>query len=322
MSFDDFMKRLKALWAESQVRRDLALVAISLVGGVALALYWTAAPPPLPSALPAPVAQHAPEAAPSPPVQAEAPPVVAAPRLAPEETWRQNAVISATEPQAPMIAIVIDDMGVNRRGAEQALKLPAPITLSFLPYAQGVAGFVKTARASGHEILVHVPMEPKGAADPGPHALRVGQTADEIRANLIWDLGRFDGYVGVNNHMGSKFTADAEAMRPVMEELKTRGLMFLDSRTGPDTQAANIARAVGVPVLSRDVFLDNDDEGAKVEAQFSRLERLARKKGAAIAIGHPHPETLAILEKWIPEAKARGFILVPLTAILKHHQAS
>ncbi len=319
MSFDDFIKRLKALWAEPQVRRDLALAAISLAGGIALALYWTATPPP---PAPAPIAQHAPEVAPLPLVQAEAPPAIPAPTPAPEQTWRQNAVAPLAVAHAPMIAIVIDDMGVNRKGTEQALKLPAPITLSFLPYAQGVAGFVKTARENGHEILVHIPMEPKGPADPGPRALRVSQSADEIRANLIWDLARFTGYVGVNNHMGSKFTADAQAMRPVMEELKTRGLMFLDSRTGPDTQAANIARDVGVPVLSRDVFLDNDDEGAKVEAQFSRLEKLARKNGAAIAIGHPHPETLAILEKWIPEAKARGFTLVPLTAIMKHHQAS
>ena len=318
MSFDDFIKRLKALWAEPQVRRDLALAVLSLAGGFALAFYWTATPPAPPPAPSAPVVQYAPEVAPPPPVQAETPPAA----IEPEQTWQQNAVTPANEPQAPMIAIVLDDMGVNRKGTERALKLPAPITLSFLPYAQGVAGFVKTARASGHEILVHVPMEPKGPADPGPHALRVGQSADEIRANLIWDLGRFEGYVGVNNHMGSKFTADAEAMRPVMEELKTRGLIFLDSRTGPDTQAASTARAVGVPVLSRDVFLDNDDEGAKVEAQFSRLEKLARKNGAAIAIGHPHTETLAILEKWIPEAKARGFTLVPLTAIMKRHQAS
>lgn len=319
MSFDDFIKRLKALWAEPQVRHDLALAVISLAGGVALALYWTAEPS-TPSQ--APIVHPVPEIAPPPQAQADEPPVILAPERAPMQAWQQNAVPAVAVPQTPMIAIVLDDMGVNRKGTEQALKLPAPITLSFLPYAQGVAGFVKTARESGHEILVHIPMEPKGHADPGPRALRVNQTEDEIRANLIWDLGRFDGYVGVNNHMGSKFTADAEAMRPVMEELKNRGLMFLDSRTGSDTQAANIARELGVPVLSRDVFLDNDDEGAKVEAQFSRLEKLARNNGAAIAIGHPHPETLAILEKWIPEAKARGFTLVPLTAIMKRHQAS
>ncbi|HEY4343531.1 MAG TPA: divergent polysaccharide deacetylase family protein [Parvibaculum sp.] len=324
MSWDDFIKRIKALWAEPQVRRDLALGVLSLAGGVALALYWIAAPPPPPKLAAGP---QVPTILPSPQKQVGTPPAILppaseTPKAEPEPTWKRNAVALAETPQAPMIAIVLDDMGVNRKGTERALKLPAPITFSFLPYAQGVAGFVKAARAGGHEILVHVPMEPKGSADPGPHALRVGQTPGEIRANLIWDLGRFDGFVGINNHMGSKFTADAAAMRIVMDELKTRGLMFLDSRTGADTQAANTAREVGLPTLSRDVFLDNDEEGGKVEAEFGRLEKLAKERGSAIAIGHPHPETLAILEKWIPEAKARGFTLVPLTAIVKRHQAS
>jgi polysaccharide deacetylase 2 family uncharacterized protein YibQ len=322
MSWDDFIKRIKALWAEPQVRFDLALAAISLAGGVALALHWTAAPPPPP---PAPAGPPAPQAALVPPKPATpAVPLKAeAPRAAePEPAWKRNAVALAAEPQAPMIAIVLDDMGVNHKGTERALSLPAPITFAFLPYAQGVQTMVATAKTRGHEILVHVPMEPKGHADPGPHALRTGETPAEIGADLIWSLGRFSGYVGINNHMGSKFTADASAMRLVMEELKRRGLMFLDSRTGPDTQAANVARELGVPVLSRDIFLDNDEEGGKVEAEFSRLEKRAREKGSAIAIGHPHPETLAILEKWIPQARERGFTLVPLTAIVKRHQAS
>jgi polysaccharide deacetylase 2 family uncharacterized protein YibQ len=261
-----------------------------------------------------------PAVTPAPQKQTEAPPLT--PEPASEPAWKRNAVALPDVPQAPMIAIVLDDMGVNRRGTERAMALPAPITFAFLPYANGVEAMAATARAQGHELLVHVPMEPKGPADPGPHALRTGQTGAEIAANLTWSLGRFGGYVGINNHMGSKFTADRPAMRLVMDELKRRGLMFLDSRTGADTEAANAAREVGVPVLSRDVFLDNDDEGAKVEAQFSRLEKLARTHGAAVAIGHPHPETLTILEKWIPQARAKGFTLVPLTAIVKRHQAS
>ncbi|MCE9651439.1 MAG: divergent polysaccharide deacetylase family protein [Parvibaculum sp.] len=325
MSFDKFLKRLKALWAEPQVRRDLALAAFSLAGGIVLALWWTAAPPPAPHPVPGirePATQQ-PAVPPAPQKQTEAPPLAPpAPEATPEPTWKRNAVALAAVPQAPMIAIVLDDMGVNRHGTERAMALPAPITFAFLPYAHGVETMAATARAQGHELLVHVPMEPKGPADPGPHALRTGETPAEIGADLTWALGRFPGYVGINNHMGSKFTADASAMRLVMQELQTRGLMFLDSRTGADTQAANMAREVGVPVLSRDVFLDNDEDGAEVKAQFSRLEKLAREHGAAVAIGHPHPETLTILEKWIPEAKARGFTLVPLTAIVKRHQAT
>jgi polysaccharide deacetylase 2 family uncharacterized protein YibQ len=329
MSRAHYIKRIKDLWEKPQVRRDLLLGALSLAGGVLLTLYWTATPtPPLSQALHTPQAPAVPVVA-----QAEEPalPPIGAPVLpaeepevapVPEPAWKRNAVAMATPPDGPMIAIVIDDVGVNRKGTARALDLPAPITLSFLPYAQGVAGFVKTARERGHEILVHVPMEPKGPANPGPRALRTGETPEQIRANLIWDLEQFDGFVGINNHMGSKFTADAGGMRVVMDELKIRGLMFLDSRTGPDTQAANVAREVGLPTLSRDVFLDNDEEGGKVAAEFTRLEKIAREHGQAIAIGHPHAETLAILEKWIPEAKARGFTLVPLTAILLRHQPS
>lgn len=328
MSRKKFVKRLKALWKKPQVRRDLALAVVSILGGIVLALHWTAAPPPPPVEAPGPQVPLASALVPPPPPDAApvANPVAKEPagkvEAAPLPAWKRNAVTLASIPETPMIAIVLDDMGVNRKGTERALALPAPITFAFLPYAPGVAGFARTARESGHEILVHVPMEPKGPADPGPHALRTGETPDEIRANLAWDLSRMEGFVGINNHMGSRFTADANGMRVVMEELKKRGLMFLDSRTGADTQAANTARELGLPTLSRDVFLDNDEEGGKVQAEFGRLEKLARERGSAIAIGHPHPETLAILEKWIPEAKARGFTLVPLTAIVKRHQAS
>jgi polysaccharide deacetylase 2 family uncharacterized protein YibQ len=226
------------------------------------------------------------------------------------------------QPREPMIAIVLDDMGPNRKGTERALNLPAAVTFSFLPYAPDIAAFVKTARDRGHEIIVHVPMEPVGTADPGPHALRVSQTPDEIRTNLAWDLSRFDGYVGINNHMGSRFTSNADDMNVVAAELKKRGLLLLDSRTSAETQAANAAHKAGLPTLSRDVFLDNDDEGAAVAAEFEHLEKLARKNGVAIAIGHPRPETLDLLEKWIPEARAKGFTLVPLTAILRHREAT
>lgn len=236
--------------------------------------------------------------------------------------WRRNAVKMAALPREPMIAIVLDDMGPNRRGTERALGLPAPITFAFLPYAPGVAGMVRRAREAGHEILVHVPMEPLGSDDPGPHALRSGETLERLKADLGWNLDRFDGFVGINNHMGSRFTADAGGMRLVMAELKARGLMFLDSRTIANSQGARIAREFGLPTLSRDVFLDHDEEGAEVRAELDRLERLARERGSAIAIGHPHPETLERLEKWIPEAQARGFTLVPLTAILRRHEAS
>lgn len=327
MQWRKYIKYFKGLLAKPQARRNFALAVVSLIGGAVLAVYWTVAPPPANlqyagPQVPHPAAEQNAEIVPPPAVSQPSPAPAVAPAPPPEPAWKRNAVALQSMPSGPMIAIVLDDMGPNRKGTRRALDLPAPITFAFLPYAAGVAGDVALARKRGHEIIVHVPMEPKGDADPGPRALRVAETPDQIRANLVWDLDQFDGYVGINNHMGSRFTADAKAMRVVMEELKARGLMFLDSRTGPDTQAANVARELGLPTLSRDVFLDNDEDGAKVAAQFDILEKIARKYGAAIAIGHPHPETLAVLEKWIPQARERGFTLVPLTSILKYHQAS
>ncbi|HUD51766.1 divergent polysaccharide deacetylase family protein [Parvibaculum sp.] len=316
------LKHIRKLWAQAQFRRDLAVGGLSVALAVGLALYWRAghqpAPPP-PAGPQVPIEGH--EAPPPLPPRAEVPaPVKPAPVEQP--AWKRNAVVLATPPRAPMIAIVLDDMGPNRKGTERALDLPASITFSFLPYAPKVADFVKAARERGHEIIVHVPMEPVGHADPGPHALRTGETDQQLNADLVWNLSQFDGYVGINNHMGSRFTADAKGMALVMKTLKARGLMFLDSRTTAQTEAANAARAAGLPTLSRDVFLDNDEEGTEVTAELGRVEEIARKHGAAIAIGHPHAVTLDMLEKWIPQARARGFTLVPLTAILKYHEAT
>ncbi len=333
MPYRKVFRRIKKLWADPEIRRDVTVGALSLVLAVALAMHWrsgarVAPPAPGPKV---PVARHeAPVAkvAPVPPQAALAPkPPVSQPVLpkhvvAEPPAWKRNAVVPATTPEAPMIAIVIDDMGANRKGTDRAMDLPASITFAFLPYTRNVASSVKLARERGHEILVHVPMEPVGKDDPGPHALRVGETPEELKANLAWCLDQFGGYVGINNHMGSRFTADAAGMRLVMETLKDRGLMFLDSRTSAQTQAANAARAAGLPTLSRDVFLDNEEEGGEVKAELGRLEQIALKHGVAIAIGHPHPITLDMLEKWIPEARARGFTLVPLTTALKHREAS
>lgn len=322
MRHSKLKKHIKALAEKSQLRRDLVLAVVSLVLGIALARYWTApkkaepAGPLVPHAE-APAAEPAPKTA-SLPASNPAPTVQKTERPA----WQRYAAKLEPAPREPMVAIVLDDMGPNRKGTERALSLPAPITFAFLPYAPHVSDFVRSARARGHEILVHVPMEPVGRADPGPHALRVGETPEALRADLDWNLSQFGEYVGINNHMGSRFTADAGGMRLVMGELKARGLLFLDSRTSAETKAADAAHAAGLPTLSRNVFLDNDEEGAEVKAELGKLERLAREHGYAIAIGHPHMETLDILEKWIPEAQARGVSIVPLTAILPHEDAA
>lgn len=232
--------------------------------------------------------------------------------------WVRNAIAFTAEAGKPMIALVIDDVGIDRRRSDAVVALPAPLTLSFLTYAHDLDRQTAAARARGHELMVHVPMQPKSAdADPGPKVLRVRDTQVQLAEKLEWGLGRFNGYVGVNNHMGSRFTTDRAGMQAVMAALGSRGLFFLDSMTAPDSAGVSTARAAGVPVLTRDVFLDNEDTPEEVRYRLEQVEKIALRTGAAIAIGHPHDATITVLRDWIPDAITRGFTIVPVSALVR-----
>jgi uncharacterized protein len=232
--------------------------------------------------------------------------------------WRRYAAGAPASLGRPIIAVVIDDMGPNQKNARRAMTMPAPLTLSFLPYANDLTPMVTRARANGHEVLLHLPMEPINGKlhSPGPNSLLTGLDDQEIGRRLTWNLERFKGYVGVNNHMGSRFTADPSAMAPVMAELKARGLLFLDSRTTPRSVGRRLALQSGVPLGRRDVFLDNERSATEVAAQLREVEDMARRNGSAIAIGHPHDETLDVLENWIGDLERRGFVLAPISTVI------
>lgn len=241
---------------------------------------------------------------------------LATPEL-PLPSWRRHAVAAPDAGARPVIALVIDDMGVDRERSARVIGLKGPLTLSFLAYAGGLDRQTAAARTAGHELMLHIPMEPGSKhVDPGPNVLLSGMKPAELKRRLRWNLDRFGSYVGVNNHMGSKFTADAAAMTVVMEEIKSRGLMFLDSRTTGATLGRVLARRMGVPFLERNVFLDNDNDVAAINARLAEVEKLARRKGTAIAIGHPREATIRALGPWLEGLQARGFQLVPLTALL------
>jgi polysaccharide deacetylase 2 family uncharacterized protein YibQ len=300
-----------------------------------------AAPPPLPPAIvdtrPPPQArQQQASLPPSAPPQPSAPPPVepqpaphAVPAPLPEEpspavptqhepAWLKNAVAVVDPGNRPMIAIVLDDVGATPGDVPGALKLPGPITLSIMTYATNAAKIAAEAHRGGHEIMVHVPMEPINRdADPGPNALLVNLSAAEIARRLDWGLAQFTGYVGINNHMGSKFTQNAPGMRVVLEQLKARGLLFLDSRTIGNSVGDSLAAELGVTHLQRDVFLDDVIDEAGIMRQLAHTEAVARKHGVAIAIGHPHRDTVEALRRWIPQAEAKGFVLVPISAVAK-----
>jgi polysaccharide deacetylase 2 family uncharacterized protein YibQ len=235
-----------------------------------------------------------------------------------DAAWLRNAVAFAVPHGKPMIAVVLDDVGVARSHAELAIDLPGAVTLSFMTYADGVADMAARARAKGHELMLHVPMQPlDGDVDAGPQVLAVDQSEQELLKRLAWGLDRFPGYIGINNHMGSRFTQDERGMAVVLAELKRRGLLFLDSRTIGNTVGDKLAARMGVAHVMRDVFLDNEMDEDAVYRKLVETERIAASKGQAVAIGHPHPATIAALRAWIPKAEARGFVIVPLSAVAK-----
>ena len=242
------------------------------------------------------------------------------PSLAAIRTWQINALPFEPDDR-PQIAIVIDDMGVDRRRSDLVIALPPPLTLSYLTYGKNLDTQTDNARQAGHELLMHIPMEPSSTTvDPGPNVLLSGMDETELLHNLRWNLDQFDGYVGINNHMGSRFTSDFNGMANVMKELNSRGLMFLDSLTSADSQGSRAARSFGIPHLTRNVFLDHEDDLDAINRRLRDTEQLARRQGHAIAIGHPRDNTLAALTSWLEVVEDKGFQLVPLTALLKPKQ--
>ena len=187
----------------------------------------------------------------------------------------------------PRIALVIDDMGFDRVNSALAVKLPATVTLSYLPNAPDVQRQVRVARLRGHPVMLHLPMEtPSHRGRPGVNVLALKGSEQILRERMIRLLGSFDGYIGVNNHMGSRFTRDAGRMEIVVSELRRRGLFFVDSRPSN--------RSVG-----------------------GETERLARCTVSAIAIAHPRTSTMELLGPWVRNLDDRGFRLVPVTDLLK-----
>ena len=295
----------------------------AVIGRVAAAV---GAIPPEGMSDPAMMTPAAPPAGPEPSDQRRDPETVAlldvpADLVAPETgqlrtpTWLRNAVHSVADPR-PAIAVVIDDLGLNRRGTAALNGLRAPLTLAFMPYATDLDEQTRAARAAGHELLVHVPMEPRTEEWPGPNALTSQLGPAELVSRLRSHLRSFGGFVGVNNHMGSLLTTDSERMAILMAELRQRDLLFLDSRTTRESIAAREAQRSQVPFAQRDVFIDNDLELSSVLRALAHAENIARRQGHAVAMGHPHDVTIEALKRWLPGLDVRGVALVPISAIV------
>ncbi|MBI3506142.1 MAG: divergent polysaccharide deacetylase family protein [Proteobacteria bacterium] len=289
-----------------------------------------------PAGTPAPATPVQSEPAPAPP--AAAPPQVAArptpaprvvaPPLPPRDveapTWVRFARPFDPEDKRPRIALIITDLGKSQAATNAAIQnLGGGITLAFTPYADGLAQWVALARAAGHEVLITLPMEPTDFpnTDPGPQTLLTTLTSRQNMERLNWTLERAQGYVGVVNAQGSRFTASTDAMRPVIDRLFQRGLLFVDARATLASVATRVADDVGVPRAFADRLIDQEASRPAIDRALADLERLARQNGAAMGIAQTYPVTFERLINWLPQLDARGIALAPVSAIVNRQPA-
>ncbi|HTO88889.1 MAG TPA: divergent polysaccharide deacetylase family protein [Thermoanaerobaculia bacterium] len=223
------------------------------------------------------------------------------------------------ERTGPSVAILIDDLGNDRAAVARIAAWPFAVAGAVLPDLPGSPAAARALAESGKEVLLHLPMEPHGypAVRPGPGVILRSQSDAEIERTLEEDLESVPGASGMNNHMGSAATADARVMRAVVAVLARRGLYFVDSRTTGSTVARDAAEAAGVPSTSRRVFLDDVATPEGVERSFEQLLGRAREEGSALAIGHPHPATLSVLEQELPTLARRGVRLVKVRDLVQ-----
>jgi len=211
----------------------------------------------------------------------------------------------------PRLAIIIDDLGYDRSAADAVLALGFPLTVSVLPHLPLSGELAEEAQRRGDQVMLHLPMESEAdGAKPEDIELRVGMSTSQVDATLAGMLETVPYAAGVNNHQGSRATADPALMQALMPALRQRGLFFVDSRTDAKTVAYDMAERAGVPAASRKVFLDDVASRDAILKQLNLAARDAQRDGFTIAIGHPRPATIAALAEGVPPLEARGIHLV------------
>jgi polysaccharide deacetylase 2 family uncharacterized protein YibQ len=251
-------------------------------------------------------------------------PKIAADGVRPADAFAQPVNSIPGKPDAPRIALIVTGLGVSAKATTDAIvKLPGPVTLAFIPYGSDAA-WVARARGAGHEVLLQVPMEPFDYPDndPGPQTLLTSLSLQQNMDRLYWLMSRFQGYVGLIDMMGARFTASEQAFAPVMRETAKRGLIFVDDGANPRSVASRIAGANNLPFAKTDVIIDSVPTPGEIDRALGRLEAAARERHVAVGIASALPVSIAHIEKWAKAAQSRGLLLVPITAVaLKDKQS-
>lgn len=241
----------------------------------------------------------------------------------PAEIYARKA--GAVPDGMPRIAILVGGLGVGSAATQAAIdKLPPEVSLGFAPYGEDLQQWADEARAHGHETVMQVPMEPFDFPnnDPGPQTLLTTLPTPANLKRLYWSMGRIAGYVGLSNFMGAKFTADSDALRPVLTEAAHRGLLFIDDGASPRSLVTQLAPGLGLAAARSAVTIDAVPTPDAIDAALVTLEALARRDGSAIGVAGPTPVTLERIVKWAATLKSRGIALVPVSALAARPGAS
>ena len=250
------------------------------------------------------------------------------PRIIPDSDNREIArpekgierpIPEMPEPEARKVkvAIVIDDMGYDKKIFKKFVDLGIPLTFSILPGQRYSTGIANEARSLNYEVMLHLPMEPRNPErNPGNGTILTHMSQDEILRQLSEDIESVPYIAGVNNHMGSLLTENQDVMNIILEDLHKRGLFFIDSRTSPRSVAYETARRMGVRSGRRDVFLDNKADIGYIKGQVDKVIRIAKQNGEATAIGHPRAGTIAAIREKIADFEREGIELVPVSEVL------
>jgi uncharacterized protein len=241
------------------------------------------------------------------------------PRIA-DDGRKPMTVYAAPAPAGKFkIAIMVSGLGLSAIATKTALdSLPANVTLGFAPYADDVGQWVAQARGKGHEVLLEIPMEPYDFpdSDPGPHTLRAGQEEEANTQRLTWALTRFTGYAGVTNLLGQRFLSDSEALSPTLTYLNRRGLYFFDNGAASQSVAPMVAGQVGIPAAQSGAAVDTIQTALEIDRRLSELETQARANGSAVGSAFLYPVSVARIAAWARGLESRGFVLVPVSAIV------
>jgi polysaccharide deacetylase 2 family uncharacterized protein YibQ len=253
-------------------------------------------------------------------------PKVSADGKRPLEAYARPSRYAEKTTGAPVrVAVLINAMGPSDSATAEAIKvLPAPISLAYSAYGRNLQDWVTKARSAGHEVLLQVPLEPINypETDPGPHTLLTTLPPEENMKRLQWLMSRFTGYVGVTNQMGAKFEAARDAFLPVLEEIKARGLLYVDDGSVQQSTAAQIAGVLGLDYSVANVQIDGVQSPADMARALGQLEALAKERGCAIGVASARPATIKQLAEWAGKLASKGIVLVPVSAAVRSQRQS